>query len=144
MSNRSGIAPRDTCQHEYEDSSHHLGMTAASGDAHGGHHRDAGSVKAFMASEDLADNRPLTRLERRRWKQLQRQLVNNDINIGLHRTFRRITIGAILALLVAGATLGGVLGAAAVLAYVGVFLALSALYKVVWRRVPHSPTRDLL
>jgi hypothetical protein len=97
-----------------------------------------------MASEDLADDRPLTRLERRRWKQLQRQLVNDDINIGLRRTVRRITIGAILALLVVGVTLGGVPGAAAVLAYVGVFVALSALYKVVWRGVPHSPTRDLL
>ena len=37
--------PRDTCLHESEDSSQHLGMTAAGGDAHDGHHGDAGSVK---------------------------------------------------------------------------------------------------
>jgi hypothetical protein len=41
----SGRTAPDTCQHESEDSSQHLGMTAAGSDAHGGHHRDAGYVQ---------------------------------------------------------------------------------------------------
>jgi hypothetical protein len=50
-----------------------------------------------------------------------------------------------LALLLAGAVLGGPVGAAAVIAYIGMSLALYGFYRVVWRnRAPQGRPRDLI
>lgn len=97
-----------------------------------------------MAPHDFADDAPLTRLERRRWRKLERQLESEDVNLGRHRTRRRVGIGVFVALLAAGAFFGGRVGALAVLVYASVLFALAGVYKLVWRTVPERPPRDIL
>jgi hypothetical protein len=99
-----------------------------------------------MAPGDMAHDATLTPLERRRWKQLQRQLEADDTSsAGTHRTRIRITAGGVLALLLAGAALGGSVGATAVIAYIGLTLALYGFHRVVWRnRSPQDRPRDLI
>ena len=99
-----------------------------------------------MAPGDMAHDATLTPLERRRWRQIQRQLEADDAcGIAIRRTFIRITAGGVLALLLAGALLGGSVGAAAVIAYIGLSLALYGFYRVVWRnRPPQGRPRDLI
>lgn len=99
-----------------------------------------------MAPGDMAHDATLTPLERRRWKQLQRQLEADDTaSVGIRRTFIVIGAGGVLALLVAGAVLGGPVGATAVIAYIGLSVALYGFYRVVWRnRPPQGRPRDLI
>jgi len=94
----------------------------------------------------MAHDARLTPLERRRWKQLQRQLEADDTRgVGIRRSFILIGAGAVLALLVAGVVLGGPVGATAVIAYLGLSVALYGLYRIVWRnRPPQGRPRDLI
>ncbi len=90
-----------------------------------------------MAPEHLADDVVLSSLERRRWKQLQRRLEPDDSGASsARRTFRIIAVAVVLALLVAGAVLGGSAGVVAVLVYVDVSLTLWGLHRVLWRSAP--------
>jgi hypothetical protein len=99
-----------------------------------------------MAPGDMAHDATLTPFERKRWKQLQRQLEADDTpSVGIRRTFIRIAAGGVLALLLAGAALGGSVGATAVIAYIGLSLALYGFHRVVWRnRPPQDRPRDLI
>jgi hypothetical protein len=98
-----------------------------------------------MAPGEMAHDAKLTPLERRRWKQLQRQLeAEESCSAGTKRAIRAIAGGAILLLFLAGALFGGLLGATAVAAYILLSVLLWSLYRVVWRRVPTDRPRDMI
>jgi len=99
-----------------------------------------------MASGEMAHDAKLTPLERRRWKQLQRQLeADESSSAGTRRAIRAIAAGAILLLFLAGALFGGLPGATAVAAYLLLSVLLWSFYRVVWRRVPPTDCpRDMI
>jgi hypothetical protein len=99
-----------------------------------------------MAPGEMAHDARLTPLERRRWKQLQRQLEADDASrVGIRRASRSMAAALVLLLLLAGASLGGPVGIAAVVAYIGLSLVLWGVYRVVWRRAPpQGRPRDMI
>jgi len=99
-----------------------------------------------MAPGDIAHDAQLTPLERRRWKQLQRQLEADETSSAeTRRAIRIIAAVAVLLLFLVGAVLGGLLGVIAVAAYIGLSLVLWGIYCVVWRRVPSTDCpRDMI
>jgi len=102
--------------------------------------------EALMAPGDMAHDAKLTPLERRRWKQLRRQLEADETSSAETRRAIRIIAGsAVLLLFLAGAVLGGLLGVIAVAVYIGLSLVLWGFYRVVWRRVPSTDCpRDMI
>lgn len=86
----------------------------------------------------------LTPYERRRWKQLRRQL-EADAPPGRARRGRRLAaVVALLALLGTG-VVGGTVAMDAVALYLTVFLAMWGLHRLVWRGAPTpAPMKDLI
>jgi hypothetical protein len=99
-----------------------------------------------MAPGEMAHDAKLTPLERRRWRQLQRQLEADECSsAGTRRAIRTIAGGTILLMFLAGAVFGGMLGVTAVAAYVLLSVLLWSFYRVVWRRMPPTDCpRDMI
>jgi hypothetical protein len=99
-----------------------------------------------MAPGEMAHDARLTPLERRRWKQLRRQLEADDASsVGIRRASRSMAAALVLLLLLARASLGGPVGIAAVVAYIGLSPVLWGIYRVVWRRAPpQGRPRDMI
>lgn len=91
-----------------------------------------------MTSEDLFDDVVLTPLERRRWKQLRRQLETGQT--GPRLTPRGVGMAVAVVLLIGGAVFGGPAGVAAVAAYLVLCLGAYGLQQLLWRpgRAPEA------
>jgi hypothetical protein len=76
----------------------------------------------------------LTPLERRRWKQLERQLRTGDRPTS--RSTLLVVIAGAALMLTTGAAVGGAVAVAAVATYLCVSAALWGLFRLLWRAEP--------
>ena len=87
----------------------------------------------------------LTSYERRRWRQLQRQLEAVNPRRSGGRSVRWIVIGAMLLIVLGAVATGGLLGLAAAGTYFCVTLALWGLSRAIGKLgPPPSPMKDML